>query len=67
MNTIKMTCLHCQRKDTSQPTPLGYADDIRRQAIQFYVDGKSLRRIERHLGWASNGRQLGRHPLRDVP
>ena len=43
-------CVFCQRKYTAQRMPQGYAPDIRRQAIQFYVDGMSLRRIARHLG-----------------
>ena len=43
-------CVYCQRKYTPQPKRRGYADALRRQAIQFYVDGMNLRRIARHLG-----------------
>ena len=43
-------CAHCQRKYTPQPRPQGYDDTVRRQALRFYVDGMSLRRIARHLG-----------------
>jgi transposase-like protein len=43
-------CAHCQRKYTPHPKPRGYAEALRRQAIQFYVDGMNLRRIARHLG-----------------
>lgn len=35
---------------TAEPRTPGYAPDIRRQAIQLYVNGISLRRIARHLG-----------------
>lgn len=46
----RYVCVSCQRKYTPQPKAQGYAPDVRRQAIQFYVDGMSLRRIARHLG-----------------
>ncbi len=43
-------CAFCQRKYTPQPTPHGYDAALRRQAIEWYVDGMGLRRIARHLG-----------------
>jgi transposase-like protein len=43
-------CRVCRRKDTPDPRPQGYGDDLRRQAAQLYVDGMNLRRIARHLG-----------------
>jgi len=43
-------CAFCRRQYTPHPTPQGYDDTIRQQAIRFYVDGMNLRRIARHLG-----------------
>ena len=43
-------CFFCQRKYTPHPTPHGYDARVRRQAIQWYVDGMNLRRIGRSLG-----------------
>jgi transposase len=43
-------CALCQRKYTPQPKPRGYDEALRRQAIEWYVDGMGLRRIARHLG-----------------
>jgi transposase-like protein len=43
-------CVHCQRKYTPHPHHQGYAEAVRQQALQLYVDGLSLRRIARHLG-----------------
>lgn len=43
-------CAFCQRKHTPQPTTHGYDAALRRQAIEWYVDGMGLRRIARHLG-----------------
>lgn len=43
-------CFFCQRKYTAQPKPRGYSQEKRRLALQWYVDGMSLRRIARHLG-----------------
>lgn len=45
-------CQHCQRKYTPDPSPHGYSDDLRRQAVQMYVDGLNFRRIARSLGVA---------------
>ena len=43
-------CMYCGRKYTPEPKERGYSDEVRRQAIQMYVDGMNLRRIGRHLG-----------------
>ena len=43
-------CACCERKYTPQPAPHGYDAALRRQAIEWYVDGRGLRRIARHLG-----------------
>jgi transposase-like protein len=43
-------CLGCHRKYTPEPKHQGYAVAVRRQAVQWYVDGLNLRRIARHLG-----------------
>ena len=43
-------CVFCQRKYTPQPTPQGYDEATRRQALRWYVDGMNLRRIARQLG-----------------
>jgi transposase-like protein len=43
-------CKHCRRKHTPEPVQRGYDDAVRRQALQWYVDGMNFRRIARHLG-----------------
>ena len=43
-------CMHCRCKYTPEPKQHGYPDDMRKQAVQMYVDGMNLRRIARHLG-----------------
>lgn len=43
-------CIHCGRKHTPQPKTHGYDAALRRQALEWYVDGMGLRRIARHLG-----------------
>lgn len=42
--------MHCGSKYTPEPKLHGYGDEIRKAAIQLYVDGMNLRRIARHLG-----------------
>ena len=42
-------CKPCQRKYTPAPRPIGYAAEVRQQAIQLYVDGINFRRIGRVL------------------
>ena len=43
-------CKLCERVYTPEPKQQGYPDELRHQALKFYVDGMSLRRIGRHLG-----------------
>ena len=47
--TARRECRHCGRTYTPQPKQPGYALEVRRQALKFYVDGLSFRRIARHL------------------
>jgi len=42
--------MFCQIKYTPEPKAWAYPEEVRRQAIQMYVDGMNLRRIARHLG-----------------
>jgi transposase-like protein len=43
-------CYVCQYSYTPQKKRHGYSAEIRRKAIQHYVDGANLRRIGRQLG-----------------
>jgi transposase-like protein len=43
-------CMHCGCKYTPEPKVHGYGNEMRRQALQLYVDGMNLRRIGRQLG-----------------
>ena len=43
-------CGACRRKYTPERRPQGYGEDLRRRAVQLYVDGMNLRRIGRTLG-----------------
>jgi transposase-like protein len=43
-------CSICQRRYTPEPNENGYPETLRQQAVRFYVDGVSFRRIARHLG-----------------
>ncbi|MFC1936506.1 helix-turn-helix domain-containing protein [Chloroflexota bacterium] len=38
------------RRYSPDPKQHGYPDEIRKQALQMYVDGMNFRRIGRHLG-----------------
>ena len=42
-------CKVCRRKYTPQPNPNGYCDEMRKRAVEMYVDGLNLRRIARLL------------------
>ncbi|NPV67399.1 MAG: IS1 family transposase [Anaerolineae bacterium] len=42
-------CKACRRKYTPQPNDIGYPAEIRRQALEMYVDGLNFRRIARLL------------------
>jgi transposase-like protein len=43
-------CRWCERKYTPERKRQGYDEELRRQAIQMYVDGMNFRRIGRTLG-----------------
>src|SRR3972149_11442357 len=43
-------CMQWGCKYTPEPKQHGYPDEVRKQALQLYVDGMNLRRIGRHLG-----------------
>jgi len=43
-------CYLCGCKYTPNPKARGYSSELRRKAIQLYVDGMNLRRIGRQLG-----------------
>ena len=42
--------MYCGCKYTPEPKARGYDSELRKKAIQLYVDGMNLRRIGRHLG-----------------
>ena len=42
--------MFCQIKYTPEPKAWAYPEEVRRKAIEMYVDGMNLRRIARHLG-----------------
>ena len=43
-------CMYCQIKYTPEPKAWAYDEQIRRKALEMYLDGMNLRRIARHLG-----------------
>jgi transposase-like protein len=43
-------CMHFGCKYTPEPKPTGYPDDLRKKALDLYLDDKNLRRIGRQLG-----------------
>jgi len=43
-------CYLCGCKYTPEKKPHSYSAEVRRKAVQMYVDGINLRRIARHLG-----------------
>ena len=43
-------CQGCGRRYTPEPKPHDYPPEVRRRAVQMYVDGMNFRRIARHLG-----------------
>jgi transposase-like protein len=45
----RFACKLCQRTYTPEPNPLGYTDDVRKQALRLYIEGNSFRRIARLL------------------
>lgn len=42
-------CRHCARVYTPDPLPLGYSDDLKREAVRLYLEGTNSRRIGRIL------------------
>ncbi len=46
----RIRCRVCGYRYTPAAKPLGYAEDVRRQALKMYVDGLNFRRIGRLLG-----------------
>ena len=42
-------CRSCCRVYTPNPQPLGYADEIKREAVRLYLEGINFRRIGRIL------------------
>jgi transposase-like protein len=70
-------CRVCHRKYTPVPKPRGYSEDMRRQALQLYVDGMGFWRIARTLGVthrtvinsvnADTARLPDRPPVPDAP
>ena len=45
----RFECKLCKRRYTPQPKQM-YSDEMRQQALKWYVDGASYRWIGRHLG-----------------
>jgi transposase-like protein len=43
-------CRFCQRVYTPEPLPLGYSDEVKREAVRLYLEGTNFRRIGRILG-----------------
>ena len=46
----RFRCYVCRHSYTPQKKRHGYSAEVRRKAIQHYVDGTNLRRIGRQLG-----------------
>ena len=42
-------CKACGRHFTPEPNEIGYAMDVRQQAVEMYVDGQNYRRTGRNL------------------
>ncbi len=45
----RFRCRLCDRIYTPEPSPNGYSDEVRRQAVKLYLEGTNLRRIGRLL------------------
>ena len=43
-------CQQFQKSYTPKQRPRGYSKEIRKQALQMYIDGVNFRRIDRFLG-----------------
>lgn len=42
--------MHCGCKYTPEPKQPGYPNEMRKQAVEMYVNGMNLHHIARHLG-----------------
>jgi transposase-like protein len=45
----RILCKVCERKYTPSPTPIGYPEILRKQAILMCLDGQSFRTVARKL------------------
>lgn len=45
----RFKCRECQRVYTPEPKPLGYPEEIKREAVRLYLEGTNFRRIGRVL------------------
>jgi transposase-like protein len=45
----RFRCRSCDRIYTPEPSPNGYPDEVRLQAVKLYLEGMNLRRIGRIL------------------
>lgn len=45
----RFKCRECQRIYTPDPKPLGYPEEIKREAVRLYLEGTNFRRIGRIL------------------
>ena len=45
----RFRCRSCDRIYTPEPSPNGYPDEVRAQAVRLYLEGMNLRRIGRIL------------------
>lgn len=43
-------CRACARVYTPDPLPLGYSEEMKREAVRLYLEGTNFRRIGRVLG-----------------
>ena len=43
-------CRACARVYTPEPLPLGYGEEVKREAVRLYLEGTNFRRIGRVLG-----------------
>ena len=46
----RVRCRACGKRYTPDAKPQGYTDELRTQALKYYVDGLNFRRIARLLG-----------------
>ena len=46
----RFKCRACARVYTPEPLPLGYGEEVKREAVRLYLEGTNFRRIGRVLG-----------------